>query len=108
MNIELNRFAIAIGSDTLHEFRVKTSPRGTKYIDRDNQEQISNRPLICYAKDYEGAQNFVLFTRTFYENKADVEKQLDEEVQKITKQQFEELWSSKDSFVYLNNYLEEK
>ena len=100
-NIAFQRSATELG------FREKQAPRGTKYI-ADGKAEVANRTLIRYAKDYSAyGLGFTLFVRTFYENRADVEKQLDTVADKLTKKKLLELNASED-FVYLNINLEEK
>lgn len=84
-------------------------PAGTAVKER-GAEDISRTTakLYRYAKDYE---NFCLFARTYSQNAAAVEKQLDAIAAKVTPDQVAEMMSGTilepASFVYLDEFLKE-
>lgn len=89
-------------------YTVRVVPSGIRYSDKTGIIKMSNNKIFRYAKNYKvGKTEFVLFVRTFLDNKAEVESQLDAVAKKITEKYAREVCAraTVNEFDYLNEYL---
>lgn len=91
-------------------FTIKEVPSGMRYFDKTCICKLSNNKMYRYAKNYKvGKTEYVLFVRTFNNNTAEVEKQLDKVAKTITESYAREvcLKATLEEFDYLNEYVKE-
>ena len=83
MDIIIDRIAIWT-ANLQNGFTVRKNPMGLKYKTQAGVYNVSNQTIYRYAKDYEvGKTRFTLFVRTFREDWANVEKELDKVAKKL-------------------------
>ena len=91
-------------------YTVRMVPSGVRYSDKTGIMKMSNKKMFRYAKNYKiNRTEFVLFVRTFAEDKSGVEKQLDAVAKKVTEKYAREICAraTVEEFEYLNEYLKE-
>lgn len=99
---------IAIWRADFHQgYTVREIPPNIEYRDRSGDLKHSDKTMYRYAKNYKvGDTDFVLFVRTYEENKKKVEKQLDEVAETIDEKLALKMSGTLPSgFEYLDVYL---
>lgn len=108
MEIIINRIAIwrANFSD---KFSVRQIPKNTKYLDeKSGVYVISDEVMYRYAKNYtKGKTKYCLFVRTFRDDKAGIESELDKVAKTITEDYAKKInaLATIENFEYLDKYV---
>ena len=91
-------------------YTTRIVPSGVRYSDKTGIVKMSNEKMYRYAKNYKiNRTEFVLFVRTFNDNKNEVETQLDSVAKKVTEQYAREICAraTVEEFDYLNEFIKE-
>lgn len=103
---------IAIWKSTFHKetYTVREMPLGIKYRNELGIASVSDKPIYRYAKNYKvGKTNYLLFVRTFSNDKDAVEQRLDEVAKTIKEAEAKKaIMASEDDFIYLDKTLKGK
>lgn len=100
---------IGIWRADFHEgYTVREIPSYTPYQDKDGLMKRSDKTMYRYAKNYKvGDTPFVLFVRTYENNKKKVEKKLDEVAKTVDEQTAIRMsFAMPSGFEYLDVFLE--
>lgn len=100
---------IAIWKSDFHKetYTVREMPLGIKYRNELGIASVSDKIIYRYAKNYEvGKTDYLLFVRTFSNDKDAVEKRLDEVAKTIKEAEAKKaIMASQDDFIYLDKTL---
>lgn len=106
MEIIINK--IAIWKANFHKgYTVRKMPIGTRYQNESGIYCVADKPMYRYAKNYKVKKTeFVLFARSFREDKNGVETELDKVAKTITEEYAKKaILASAENFEYTNNSL---
>lgn len=107
MEIVIDKIALWT-ADFQDGYSVRKMPVGVRYKASSGEMVLSDKPIFRYAKTYErDGVKFLLFVRTFRDNMAVIEKELDEVAESLETNFIREALSrcTMYNFEYLNNNL---